>query len=363
MQTNRSLVALFFAGASVLMAQGAPGSQNHPPVVNADLSVTFTLEEPNAVDVRFFGDLGNGAGQAPLMTKGDNNLWTYTTPPLDPGTYHYSFIVDGALTPDPSNTRQRDWRNFIPWVSVINVRGTDPFLYDPSPDVAHGKVHVETFVSKVMKGCVPLYVYTPPGYESSDKQYPVLYLLHGTGGTASQWSSDGRMEHLADNLIAAGRMPEMILVSPDANVPGNSLPNFEQYMVQELLPYIEQNYRTQATQQSRGIIGQSRGGNQAFHVALKHPELFSSLGIFHNALPALSSQTYASLQDVANLNQQIPRIVLNGTQEDVLVPFQGLEAAHNRLTQLGVAHVYQVLSGDHSWFNFRREFVDFVSRF
>ena len=127
------------------------------------------------------------------------------TAPLDPGTYHYSFLVDGVLTPDPSNIRQRDWRNFIPWVSVLDVRGSDPFLYDPNPNVPHGKVHIETFVSTVLKGAVPLYVYTPPGYESSSRQYPVLFMLHGTGGTASQWSSDGRMEHLADNLIAAAR--------------------------------------------------------------------------------------------------------------------------------------------------------------
>lgn len=354
---------LFFAGAAVLSAQGAPGSQNHPPLVNTDLSVTFAIDEPNAVEVRFFGDIGIGAGVMPLFIKSsDSGLWTYTTPPLDPGTYHYSFLVDGVLTPDPSNVRQRDWRNFIPWVSIIDVRGPDPFVYDPNPSVPHGRVQIETFVSTALKGAVPLFVYTPPGYESSGRQYPVLFLLHGTGGTASQWSSDGRMEHLADNLIAAGRMSEAILVSPDANIPGNSLPLFEQYMVQELIPFIDSNYRTLATQQSRGIIGQSRGGNQAFHVALKHPELFSSLGIFHNALPALSSQTYAALQNVGNLNQQFRAIVLAGATDDTLVSFSSVEAAHNRLQQLGVTHTFRTVGGDHSWHNFRNHFIDFVGR-
>lgn len=361
MKTTYSLACLLFAGASLIRAQGAPGSQNHPPVVNPDLSVTFTIEEPNAKEVRFFGDFGGG-GQMPLMTKGDGNLWTFTTPPADPGTYHYSFLVDGVLTPDPSNIHARDWRNFIPWVSIVEVRGSDPFLYDPSLKVPHGTLRVETFSSAVLNACVPLYVYTPPGYDTSDKHYPVLFLLHGNGGTASQWSSDGRMEHLADNLIAAGRMPETILVAPDANVPGNSLALFEKYMVEELIPHIDASYRTLATQQSRGIIGQSRGGNQAFHVVFKHPELFSSLGIFHNALPALNTQTYASLQDAATVNQQVPLIVLNGAMDDVLIAFKDLQAAHNRLDQLGVAHTYQVFAGDHSWFNFRREFVDFAGR-
>jgi len=158
MKTTHILASLlFFAGASILRAQGAPGSENHPPVINKDLSVTFTIDELTATEVRFFGDIGVGAGVMPLFTKNpDTGFWTYTTPPLDPGTYHYSFLVDGVLTPDPSNTRQRDWRNFIPWVSILDVRGPDPFLYDPNPNVPHGKVHIETFVSTVLKGCVPL---------------------------------------------------------------------------------------------------------------------------------------------------------------------------------------------------------------
>ncbi len=354
---------LLMATVPVIHAQGAPGSQNHPPVVNKDFSVTFSIDLPTASEVRFFGDIGVGAGVTPPFARNpDSGLWTYTTPPLDPGTYHYSFLVDGVLTPDPSNTRQRDWRNFIPWVSIVDVRGRDPFLYDPNPTVPHGKVHIETFVSAVLKGSVPVYIYTPPGYETSGKQYPVLFTLHGTGGTASQWESDGRMQELSDNLIAAGRMPETILVSPDANIPGNSLPVFEQYMVQELIPYVDANYRTLATQSSRGIVGQSRGGNQAFHVALKHPELFSSLGIFHNAVPALASQTYASLNDVVALNQQFRVVILSAATDDSLVSFASVQAAHDRLDQLGIAHTFRVVSGDHSWHNFRNHFVDFVAR-
>src|ERR1044071_2821036 len=149
MKTQQLLASFtFFAGAVLLHAQGAPGSQNHPPVVNKDLTVTFTIDQPDAKDVRFFGDIGVGAGVTPAFAKNpDTGLWSYTTPVLDPGTYHYSFLVDGVLVPDPSNTHQRDWRNFIPWVSVLDVRGADPFLYDPNPNVPHGKVHVETFVS------------------------------------------------------------------------------------------------------------------------------------------------------------------------------------------------------------------------
>ena len=104
-----TLLVLCAIAAPVARAQGSPGSQNHPPVVNPNQTVTFTIDEPNAKEVRFFGDFGGG-GQMPLMQKGDNNLWTFTTPPVDFGTYHYSFLVDGVLTPDPSNPLQRDQR-------------------------------------------------------------------------------------------------------------------------------------------------------------------------------------------------------------------------------------------------------------
>ena len=143
--------------------------------------------------------------------------------------------------------------------------------YDPNPDIPHGTVHVEQFKSAVVGKLLPILIYTPAGYESSKKEYPVIYLIHGTGGVAQQWSSDGRMEHLADNLIAAGRMPEAILVSPDANMPGDPFSVFDRYMAEEVIPFVESRYRAISNSSARSVVGFSRGGNQAFHVAFKLP--------------------------------------------------------------------------------------------
>ena len=290
------------------------------------------------------------------------NLWTYTTPPLEPGTYYYSFIVDGSVALDPSNLMGRDGRGFLPWFNAIEIRSGEPLAYDPNPDIPHGKVHVEQFKSAVVGKLLPILIYTPAGYESSQKQYPVIYLIHGTGGGAQQWSSDGRMEHLADNLIAAGRMPEAILVSPDANMPGNSFPAFEPYMVDEVIPFVESRYRVISNSSARSIVGFSRGGNQAFHVAFKRPDLFSSLGVFSINLGVLSSQTYASFSDIPKLNQQIRTFVFTAGMDDTTIPFSTVQRAHDRLNEMGVTHTFIPVPGEHAFYNWRKMFVDFVGR-
>src|SRR5262249_45000810 len=205
---NRLFVctAAFLLGSAIsTYAQDQlPQPQNHPPVVNPDRSVTFAIELPNAKEVRMFGDIILGP-RLPFFQRGANNLWTYTTEPVEPGTYYYSFLVDGVVTPDPSNGMARDGRSSLPWFNVIDIRWWEPLAYGPSPAMPHGKVHVEQLKSAVEGKLVPILIYTPAGYENSQKQYPVMYLIHGSGGLAYQWSSDGRMEHLADNLIASGR--------------------------------------------------------------------------------------------------------------------------------------------------------------
>lgn len=344
-----------------LCGQGRPGSQNFPPVVNGDGTVTFRVSLPNAKEVRFFGDFGGG-GKMPLMQKGDNNLWTHTTTPESPDTYHYSFLADGVLIPDPSNVNWRDQRSYLPWINILDIRGAEPFPHDASPAVPHGTVHATGLNSAVVGRAVPILVYTPPGYEDSQKPYPVIYLIHGTDGTAAQWNSDGRMENLADNLIAGGRMPEAILVSPDGNMPGNSFAAFERYMVEEVIPFVESRFRARTAAEDRTIIGVSRGGNQAFHVAFKHPELFTRLGVFSINLGVLTTQTYAALSDVAKLNQQIRTFVYAGGTEDSLISFASVQAAHDRLTQMGVVHTFTTAPSDHAWHFWRKLFADFVGR-
>src|SRR5262249_26782628 len=134
--------AAFLMGSAIsTYAQDTPPQpQNHPPVLNPDRSVTFAIEVPNAKEVRFFADFPGG-GKIPLMQRVDNNLWTYTTAPLEPGTYSHSFAVDGNVMFDPSNFQMvRDGRGFLPFFNNIEIRSGEPLPHDPNPDIPHGTV-------------------------------------------------------------------------------------------------------------------------------------------------------------------------------------------------------------------------------
>lgn len=137
-------------------------------------------------------------------------------------------------------------------------------------------------------------IYLPEGYDSSDRKYPVLYLLHGINNPHSCWVQQGDLGRIADASIASGKAPEMIIVVPDAqnsfyvNAADGSY-NFEDYFIREFVPYIDQHYRTRTSRKFRAISGLSMGGHGALLYALKFPELFSrcyamSPGVFTNEL-------------------------------------------------------------------------------
>lgn len=137
-----------------------------------------------------------------------------------------------------------------------------------------------TIKSKILKQKMKYSVYLPEGYETSTRQYPVLYLLHGLNCSYSCWIQQGDVRRIADEAIASGQAPEMIIVMPDAmntwymnDYQGKF--RYEDYFIQELIPFIDRQYRTRATKKYRGISGLSMGGHGALLYALKYPALFS----------------------------------------------------------------------------------------
>ena len=147
-----------------------------------------------------------------------------------------------------------------------------------------GKVYDNLSVpSKILKMDRKYAVYLPSGYETSQRSYPVLYLLHGATDNHTGWVQFGEVQHIADKAIAEGVATPMIIVMPDAdtgqmgyfnNIAGNW--NYEDFFFQEFLPAIEKTYRIRARKQSRAVAGLSMGGGGSFMYALHHPELFSS---------------------------------------------------------------------------------------
>ena len=126
-------------------------------------------------------------------------------------------------------------------------------------------------------------IYLPPDYESSDRSYPVLYLLHGGGDDQTGWVQFGEVLHIADKAIREGKATPMVIVMPDANRGQRGYFNdpknewrYEDYFFEEFMPHVESTYRIKGEKRYRAVAGLSMGGGGTFMYALHHPELFSS---------------------------------------------------------------------------------------
>jgi len=147
-----------------------------------------------------------------------------------------------------------------------------------------GKVRDDlTMPSKILKMDRKYAIYLPPGYETSQRSYPVLYLLHGSGDDHTGWVQFGEVQQIADKAISDGTATAMIIVMPDGNTGKKGYFNdikgewrYEDFFFQEFMPYIEKTYRTRADKRYRAISGLSMGGGGTFVYALHHPELFSA---------------------------------------------------------------------------------------
>ena len=153
-------------------------------------------------------------------------------------------------------------------------------------------------------------IYLPAGYESSQRSYPVLYLLHGGGDDQTGWVQFGEVQHITDKAIAEGIATPMIIVMPDANTGKRGYSNnangswrYEDFFFQEFMPFIEKTYRIKADKHYRAVAGLSMGGDGSFTYALHHPELFSS------ACPLSAGTGPLSMEDAkTRLTKEIPGI-------------------------------------------------------
>jgi len=196
---------------------GAPqGPRVVSPEILPDKRVTFRLLAPKAGTVVLNGNWDQGTNIA--MTKDDLGLWSVTVGPLGEQLWGYSFNVDGLKVNDPGNGEyQRDGQRYDNLL-MITGPASDPWTF--KPDIPHGTVAAVWYPSPILKqGGRRMYVYTPPGYESSKAKYPVFYLLHGGGGDEDAWVNMGRANIILDNLIAAGKAKPMIVVMPNGNAP------------------------------------------------------------------------------------------------------------------------------------------------
>jgi hypothetical protein len=294
-----------------------PSSLNQPgqqyPQVNSQRYARFHIVAPHAQSVSV--SLGLGGRGGTKLTKAEDGSWTGSTEgPMDEGFHYYHLSVDGGTFNDPGTL---NFYGSTRWESGIEIPSHDADFY-AMKEVPHGRVQLVLFPSKLTNTITVrrAFVYTPPDYDKNPtKSYPVLYLQHGWGEDETAWWNQGHANLIMDNLISEGKTKEFIIVMtygltnegmrPGGRGPGgpgttntamaNASSNapargpggrggmppgfgsnaaFETVLVNELIPYIDSNFRTLSDQPHRAMAGLSMGGMETHSITLKHLDVF-----------------------------------------------------------------------------------------
>ncbi len=378
---------LFFAFVSFpALAQQALFGEDDitSPRINDDKTVTFTIKAPNAAEVMISGDWMPPEGWLPgtdAMHKEEEGIWTYTTDTLEPELYSYSIIIDGFRALDPNNVFIV--RDVASVMNIFIIEGGQADLYKVN-DIPHGSVTRRWYESPGNGRDRRITVYTPPGYESSNEKYPVLYLLHGAGGDEEAWVTLGRAAQIMDNLIARGKAKPMIVVMPNGNVsqeaaPGEGSRGYykPQFMVPntmdgnyeatfpDIMQFVESSYRVKTTKKDRAIAGLSMGGFHSLHISRYYPNTFDYIGLFSAAI--LPNQD-VSHEVYADIDGTLKKQMENGYElywigmgkTDFL--YQSGVQYRAKLDSIGMKYVYRESDGGHIWKNWRVYLTEFVSQ-
>jgi enterochelin esterase-like enzyme len=290
------------------------------PQVNSEHRVRTRVRAPGATNV-----LLDISGVRYPLTKGDSGYWIGDSTPQDQGFHYYQIEIDGASVPDPGSLY---FYGASRWGSGVEVPADDQDFYALT-NVPHGQLREVLYYSKTSSSTRRIYVYTPPDYDKdTTKRYPVLYLQHGMGEDETGWGNQGHTGFIMDNLIAAGKAKPFIIVMENGlNVGGAGGAGgrggfgggfgggmgggFEGVLLNDLIPYVDANFRTIADQPHRAMAGLSMGGMQTRSITLAHLDTFSHIGIFSGGTISTNDIT-----DLAAFKQKVKLVFVSyGSRE------------------------------------------------
>ena len=398
-QTNQAQVVEDFKVSSTTQ----PGKQY--PQVNSEGRVRTSIAAPQALKVQ----IDIGAVKYDLV-KDEKGVWTGESAPQDEGFHYYQLNIDGASVPDPGSLY---FYGASRSGSGIEVPAKDQDFY-AIKNVPHGQLREIHYFAKTTNSVRRIYVYTPPDYDKSgEKKYPVLYLQHGGGEDETGWGNQGRTGFIMDNLIAEGKsLPFLIVMengsvnfgggprgqrpaqavpaqgapqgqagapgqaapgqaapaqgapatNPNAQRPGaggpgggmNFAAQFERILFDDLIPYIESNFRVFADQKNRALAGLSMGGMQTRSITSANPDKFSYIGLFSGG--AISP---ADVKDIETFKKNVKLVFLSsGSKEGGATRIQGPADEWNKLGIKSVTYVSPETA--HEWQTWRRSLYQFA---
>lgn len=347
------------------------------PSNEVEEGVTYTGDAEGTVHYRLYYPAASSVvveipGSAVALSKSPEGVWTGTgCYPV--GLQCVMILLDGqdVCTPYlPLTLNHGRPMNYIDVPAADSGSG----FYAMRNGREHGSIANDFFASTIQKTTEKLLIYTPPSYrkpESATRRYPVLYLLCGMGENENGWVYNGKLNIIADNLIADGKMVDMIIVMgngmvvrKDASV--DFLAHVEE-LVKDIIPYVDNNYRTKVEREHRAVAGLSMGSMQASCASLKYPNLFSAVGIFSGFLQSRWAEDKEGedehiqelRKDPASYRKAMKLIYRGMGNTD---PFKCIFDADSKiLDDLGVVEdVRKIYHGAHCWQVWRESIFDLL---
>lgn len=339
------------------------------PRVLADNSVMFHVNAPQAQNVQI--DLG---GTKYDMKKSASGAWTLTTKPQVPGFHYYSLIIDGVSVSDPAS---QTFYGCSRWSSAIEVKETGMADFEIQ-QVPHGEVRTVHYYSKVEETWRPLLIYTPAGYDEGKQSYPVVYIQHGGGEDHRGWMEQGRTAQIMDNLIAAGKAVPMIVVSANSNVRSRNgglgggyswqgMQTFRSELIDNVIPFVEKNFRVKKDRKNRAMCGLSMGGGQSFYIGLRDPDVFANVGVFSTGMFGgisgasnfdLEAEVPGMLTDTKTFNNQLDVFFISCGEQDPRIEYT--RSIVKKMRDSGVNVRFSSYLGDHEWQVWRKSLHEFA---
>jgi len=340
----------------------APTLRPLDPQVKEDGTVIFSILAPQAKSVAVYVDTMAPSAAVPLAVD-SRGVWQGRLGPVEADIYTYAFVVDGVSIN----------------AGLVEVVGRTPEAWHPRK-VPHGSIHAHWYDAKALGMLRSVYVYTPPGYEGTTTNYPVLYLLHGSGGAEDVWVSIGAANVILDNLIADGKAKPMVVVMPfghaepsprvgrAATFTGRDNTAFMKDLVDEILPLVQRMYRVSRRADDRAIAGFSMGGSQARQIGFARLDLFHWIAPFSAGFSTPGGDLTVEMVEQSFsgiLEDPAPTIAAlklywaaAGADETRLVAQNKLFA--DVLNSRGIRQTFLTVPGGHTWHVWRRNLRDLL---
>ena len=337
---------------------------NDFPKVDKQRRAYFRINAPEANKV-----VVDICGKKYDMQKGEDGRWYAVTDPLAVGFHYYFMNIGGVNFIDPATETFFGCNREAGGIEI--PEGPEGDYYRPQQGIAHGQVRSIYYYANSTNEWRHAMVYTPAEYENGKKSYPVLYLQHGMGEDETGWSKQGHMQHIMDNLIASKQAVPMIVVmeSGDIKAPfrgGDNRQGRSQYgasfykvMINDLIPSIDNKFRTLTDRDNRAMAGLSWGGHQTFDLVLSNMDKFAWIGTFSGAIFGIDLKTAYNgvFTNADEFNKKIHYMYMNWGSDDFIKSGDIVKG----LQEMGIKVEGKQSEGTaHEWLTWRRGLNDFV---